>query len=225
MYTISALWAILQSIGFILIIVSLVSCVPKPKEESPAKEILAQSADTLNTDSPDALGDVQAKPKEAIPPGNLNLPVYSSNENLLSKVVDSTEGYLVMVFEKEIEDDFSENKTNIRFYRREGATAWVPIDSVILFEEGRKCFSISPVTFLPLGEQSGFFVETEAGRYGTTNAGLTERDYIFYVPDAESASMYRYVKWVQSDEGDLKIISDDGGEFGKYVKRRILDLQ
>lgn len=214
-----------QSGSFILIMILLVACGPNSKKTPPTGSLPAQSADTLNTDSPDALEDIQTKAKEAIPSGNLNLPVYSSNENLLSKEVDSTEKYLVMVFEEEIEDDFAENKTNIRIYSRDGTTDWVVIDSVILFEEGRKCFSISPVTFLPMGEQSGFFVETEAGRYGTANAGLTERDYIFYVPGAESASMYRHIKWVQSDEGELKIMSDDSGNFSEYVESRILDLQ
>lgn len=198
----------LQRFLVFLLFLIFTACGTEPEVVSDAA-VSEKGVDSLTT----------AVPAEAEPtPEELVLPAYSDKETLLSRELDPTERYLAMVFEEEIEDDFAQNKTHIRFYRRENSSDWVAIDSVILFEEGRKCFSISPAAFLPLGEQSGFFVETEAGRMGTANAGLTERDYIFYVPGTASASVYRYVKW-QRKEGKLEEIRRGSGDFRVYIKQ------
>lgn len=162
----------------------------------------------------------QVRQEAADAPLTPDLPSIPNNETLLSSQLDPTGDYLAMVFAEELEDDFAQNKTNIRVYRREDKSEWGFIDSVVLFEEGRKSFSISSVAFLPLGAQSGFLVETEAGRMGTAKAGLTERDYIFYVPGSASASVYRYVKWLRQ-EGELELVQPGSGDFRGYLSRKL----
>ena len=149
------------------------------------------------------------------------LPAYSDKETLLSRELDPTEQYLAMVFEEAIEDDFAQNKTHIRFYQQASEAEWALIDSVVLFEEGRKCFEIAPVVWLPMGAQAGFLLETEAGRMGNANAGLTERDYIIYVPGAKSVSTYRYEKWLREATGELSAVRQGSGDFTAFIRQSI----
>jgi len=97
------------------------------------------------------------------------LPTYPDAYTLLSYQLNPSEEFLAMVMEEAIPFSDMNNKIRFHFYRRTAAEQWHLIDSVALYEDGRKCFEVPPVVWRSLGDKDGFWAETEALRYGTAN--------------------------------------------------------